>query len=336
MGGGNSFSNNPFTGQPWQRADLDTLFAGFWARWENTDPTPQQTQYLSLNDYTVEVVYQSLSVTITGTNPLNVSTGDTGRFIRTAGTPSTGSYSPTFAAASMRNSHGTCDAEIAFAPATGAGTVDTVVTASAAGCSRIAEGVRASASGSISTNTATIVVPPQIMIRTVIGEAGGQPGDIDQMSLLSTAVNRFGVHGFGGARDRDSTGRRTGTWQGVLTAPLQYLGSSNQTNTGPDQPLRNAARVFSGEVGDIVGGAPCYYSPTYAQFQFIAAALHSGQTEFPIEAEGPKCFKAAVRQIVVKTSVGANMSPGVLYAGAPAFVFIRERRRRDPAVVRID
>lgn len=108
IGGTNVFTSNPFTGQQWTRADLNTLFAGFWARWSNSTGQVQTTQRLSFNDFIVEVVYYSLTLTLSGPNPLNLSTGDNGRFLTTAATPSTTSFSPTFTVGAYSNPNSDC------------------------------------------------------------------------------------------------------------------------------------------------------------------------------------------------------------------------------------
>jgi hypothetical protein len=162
------------------------------------------------------------------------------------------------------------------------------------------------------------------MIRTVVGEAGGQPGDIDQQSLLAVGRNRFGDRDFG----------RPSTWQQVLV-PSQFYGAGNTTADGPDQELRNAALVFTGEVGDVVGGATCYWSPRNAQWANIQVALGSGTTTEPVGAGIPDCWSGQPRQIVYKASVGLNISGGSDFNQAPAFVFLRKRKSTAPAVVQI-
>lgn len=164
------------------------------------------------------------------------------------------------------------------------------------------------------------------MIRMVVGEAGGQSGDIDQQAILVSARNRFG--------DRDFPGGRTATWQAVLI-PSQYYGASDPTENGPEQELRNAAEVFTSQIDDIVGGSKCYWSPTYAQWQIVQAALQSATTQYPTGTGGPVCYQANKRQIVYKASIGPNISGGPLYANAPAFVFVRERPPSQPAAVQI-
>ena len=130
------------------------------------------------------------------------------------------------------------------------------------------------------------------------------------------------------------TGGAAATWQSVLV-PSQFYGASNATTTGPERELRNAALVYSGDVGDIVGGASCLWSPTNAQWTVIQTALNSGTTDFPSStAIGvPNCFADVPRQIVYKESISLNRSPGS--TSAPAFVFLRQRTQTDPAVISI-
>lgn len=130
------------------------------------------------------------------------------------------------------NPNSNCAVNLAFAPSSGVGSVNTVVTASPAGCSRIADNVRANEGSTQSSNAAKIVVPPQIMIKMVVGEAGGQPGDIDQQAILVSARNRFGDNVFPGGK--------TATWQAVvvpahITEPL-IRRPMGRTKNWPTQP----------------------------------------------------------------------------------------------------
>jgi hypothetical protein len=201
------FPTNPFTGQAWTRADLDTLVAGFWVRWTNTTTQSQTTQTFSMNDFGVEVVHNGITLTLT-TSRLDVSTGDNGRFLTTTVSPSTTSIAPTVTVGSYANPNSTCVGNLSFAASSGVGSANTVVTASPAGCSRIADNVRSNVGSYQSNNAAKVVVPPQVMVRMVLGEAGGQPADLDQLSVLVSARNRFGK--------REFPGGRAATWQDVL------------------------------------------------------------------------------------------------------------------------
>jgi hypothetical protein len=100
--------------------------------------------------------------------------------------------------------------------------------------------------------------------------------------------------------------------------------------------LRNAAQVFTSEVGDIVGGSECYWSPTNSQWQKIQAALQSGTKKFPSGIGAPGCWQGQTRQIVYKSSIGLNISGGTNYDAAPAIVSLRLRPQDTaPAVVEI-
>lgn len=258
---------------------------------------------------------------------LNVSTGDTDRFVTTTADPSTASFAPMFTIGSMSNPNSSCSVNPTFSQNGGAGSVNTIVTAAPANCSRIFDNVRAQVGQTVSTNSVKIVVPPQIMVKVIVGEAGGQPGDTDQQAIIVTGRNRFGDSGFPGGT--------TATWQAVLV-PAAYYGANNGTTNGPDQELRNASKVFTGEIGDIIGGAKCYWSPTNSQWSIIQAALQSGTKQFPSGTGVPGCWQNQKRQIVYKASVGLNVSGGNNYSNAPAFVFLRLLpHNNDPAVVQI-
>lgn len=168
---------------------------------------------------------------------LDLSTGDTHRTITTVATPETTAFTPSFSSGSQTNLNSSCVAALAFSGDGGTGFVATTVTAGPAGCSGIFDGVRAQIGSTPSTTSTHTVVPPQVMIKMVVGEAGGQPGDVDQQSILSSARNRFGDGAFPGGT--------ASTWQAVLI-PSQYYGASNGTEDGPDQELRNSAQLFAG------------------------------------------------------------------------------------------
>lgn len=259
---------------------------------------------------------------------LDLSTGDANRLITTTANPGTTQFTPTFSAGAQSNPNSSCAVVLNFSQNGGTGSVNTTVTASPPGCSGIFDGVRAQVGSTQSTNSTKIVVPPQIMIKMVIGEAGGQPGDVDQQSILVSARNRFGDSAFPGGTAQ--------TWQAVLV-PSQYYGASNGTTDGPDQELRNAAQVFTGEVADTVAGSKCYWSPTNSQWANVQAALNSGTKKFPPATGAPGCWQSQTRQIVYKSSMGVNISGGPNYNTAPAFVFLRLRpQNNDPAVIQIN
>jgi hypothetical protein len=67
----------------------------------------------------------------------------------------------------------------------------------------------------------------------------------------------------------------------------------------------------------------------------IQAALNSQTKTEPANAGIPGCYAGLSRQIVVKASIGLNVSGGPEFNQAPAFVFLRKRKSNAPAVVQI-
>ena len=203
------------------------------------------------------------------------------------------------------------------------------MTAAPEGCSRIADNVRSNVGSNQSTNSAKVVVPPQIMIRMVVSEAGGQPADLDQQAVLVSARNRFGK--------RDFPGGRTATWQSVLV-PQEYDGLQvDNTQNGPDQELRNAAKVFAGEIGDLVAGSDCYWSPMASEWPYVQQALQSGTKVYPDRAltGAPDCWDGRA-QIVYKASIGLNSRTSPEWQNVPAFVFVRLKTDKNaPAAIQI-
>ena len=305
---------------------LKTMSITAWECWPAADGVWYRTGTAAAHaTWSFNVVPVPPSFTVSPTT-LNLSTGDTYRFVTTTASPATTSFTPTFTVGSQSNPNSSCAVGLNFSGNGGTGSVDTTVTAGPPDCSRIFNDVRAQVGSTASTNSTKIVIPPQIMIKMIVGEAGGQPGDTDQHAILASARNRFG--------DGMFPGGTTSTWQHVLI-PSQYPGVSNGTTNGPNRELRNAAQIFTGEIGDIVGGTKCYWSPTYSQWLNIQAALQSATKKFPSNTGVSDCWRNLTRQIVYKASIGLNVSGGSTYANAPAFVFLRLRQQNVPAVVQI-
>jgi hypothetical protein len=263
-------------------------------------------------------------VTVTlSPSPFYLSTGDTNKTITTTRSPSI-TFTPSFTVGTTSNPNSTCQASLAFSNNSGTGSVNTTVTASPAGCSGIFDNVRATVNG-VQSNGIQIAVPPQLLIQLLHGEAGGQ-NDWSQQAVGRTAFNRMGDPDFGNHT----------TWQAVITAPNQFNGIPDPTMDGPTQELNNAGLLFTGQIPNIVGnGAKCFWSPTFAEWQNIAAALQSQTTVYPANVGSSGCWSAQgnMRQIIYNAATGTNMRGGV-YAGAPAFVFLRLKGDpTDPAVV---
>ena len=120
---------------------------------------------------------------------LNLSTGDTNKTITTTRSPSI-TFTPSFAIGTTTNPNSSCQAALSFSNNSGTGSVNTTVTAAAAGCSGIFDDTRATVNG-VQSNPIKIVVPPQILIKLLVGEADGQ-NDTAQWAVGRTAQNRFG------------------------------------------------------------------------------------------------------------------------------------------------
>ncbi len=260
---------------------------------------------------------------------LNLSTGDTDKQITSTVSVSTLSFTPAFSVGLQENPNSSCQVTLGFSNDSGTGSAQTTVTAGAAGCSGIFNAI-ATTNGKVSTGSTKIVVPPQILIKMLVGEAGGQSaaGDMTQPAIGVAARNQFGDADFGSPS----------TYQAAII-PEQFDGLNdpvaNALANGPEPPLTHAAGVFSNVVGAIVENATCFWSPTTAEWTIVQAALDSGTTTFPENLFDPDCYDASERQILIKTSVADNASGGNK-EGAPAFLFIQERDPTAPAVRRID
>jgi len=177
--------------------------------------------------------------------------------------------------------------------------------------------------GQFSSNSTKVVVPPQILIQMLYGEAHGQVAIGDNISQLAVGVvarNRFSQpQWFSGVA----------TYQAAIT-PDQFMGISPITN-GPSPELDNAAAVFAGTTTVSVANAGCFFSPTAGGWATIQAALASGTKDnFSVERD-PSCYSTQ-KQFVVKQSVGNNADG----SGAPAFIFQQQRNpATDPAVIQI-
>ena len=258
---------------------------------------------------------------------LSLSTGDTSTTIATTITPSNLGLSPSFSWGMDGNLYGSCAASLQFSNSSGTGSVNTTVTASPAGCSGVFSAV--AVSGLNTSNDSTqVVVPPQIMIQTEVGEAGGQtaPGDASMPSLLLVAQNRFGDGDFRDSRP-GCTGLLPTNWQTTLV-PCQFYGASNQTANGVVPELGYAASVFAGTTTvSVPSECEGYWSPTSLQFTALStwASKQAGSisdSSWPSVVGAPTLWNGEAKQAVIKSSI-ANNSRGGLYANAPAFVLHR-------------
>ena len=241
-------------------------------------------------------------------------------------------FTPIIGASLGSNPHGSCTAGLNFPNTpTGQGTLYVPVTASggANSCSGIFNLTVAAGGPTASTQ---IVVPPQVMIQTEVGEAGAQtqPGDETMVSLLLTAQNRFG--------DSLFPGGAAGTWQAVLV-PSQYYGASNTTSSGVQPELTNAAAVFAGTSGVSILNCEAYWSPTNTQFATLQTWANSqantiADSSWPNLVGAPSLWLGTPKQAVIKGSILNNARAG--YNLAPAIVLFRTApSSTSPAVIAI-
>ena len=177
-------------------------------------------------------------------------------------------------------------------------------------------------------NNVTVIMPPQVMIQTEVGEAGAQTakGDAAMPSLLLVAGNRFGDSDFPPLSH---------SWQTTLSDPKQFYGDKNETLNGVYPELDYAAAIFNGTTTITLPAAcECYWSPTDAQFAGIMAAYKSGTTIEPANVGAPGCWAGKKHQIVIKTSVQNNRSVKASL-NSPAFVFYQVAPAGSKAVIEI-
>lgn len=283
-------------------------------------------------DGTVEVDAPLPPVTFTlQPATLNLSTGDTNKVLTTTAMPSTVMYSPIFSSALTPNPppHTTCAATLVFGSSAGMGTFNTSITSPAnQGSPGGIFGVYATAG--TSTNSVTVIVPPQVMIQTLFGEAQGQtaPSDQTMASVLAVAANRFGDRAFGNPT----------TWQAVLTID-QFYGADSNAMGGVEPELPIAAAAFAGSLVNVLN-CEAYWSPY--DYQFTALSGLNGQygqssavSDSVWDSVGaPSEWRGQNKQAVIKQSVANNVVKGKTHA--PAIVLFRlAQSPSDPAVITI-
>jgi hypothetical protein len=259
-----------------------------------------------------------------------VSTGDTSDKIGVSANPANVSFSPAFPLVGTGNVNSSCTSSLSFPnPPTGQGTVYAPVTASggASSCSGLFN-LEATAYGAYSAQS-QVVVPPQILIQMLYGEAHGQAVSGDTTSQLAIGVatqNRF---------SQTSYFSGVTTYQAAIT-PSQFNGISYSITNGPEPDLQDAGEVFASITGVSVANAACFFSTNAAGFTAIENA-YNNPTQYPgypVAQSDPHCYANTSygAQIVWKTSIGLNVNGN----GAPAFVFEQLRTSSTaPYVVKI-
>ncbi|HEY6273046.1 MAG TPA: hypothetical protein VIX19_13785, partial [Terriglobales bacterium] len=246
----------------------------------------------------------------------NMSTGDTNQQITVTVNPSnvpvTLSFSGTSSPTSNPNSSG---AVTLSTSGSGSGTINSKVTASPAGNSGVYK-VTASANGSTSSNSTTIQIPPQVLIRMMQAEAGGTGNDTAMESLGDVARNRIGSSLFDPPYSN---------YQNTIVSGQFALSS---TTTGIEPELDLSVDVFLTRAGDFCG-ALAFWTPTSAQWTAVQSAISSKTTSFPAGTGAPVfgSWSTANQQILYDSAVGTQGN------GAPNFVFLAWRSNTQPAAV---
>ena len=238
------------------------------------------------------------------------------------------------------NPHSDCQASLSISEGTGTGSATSTISASPAGCSGVF-GAYSAVGGTTTQNTIEVVVPPQILIQMLYGEAHGQAvtGDTVSEQAIGAAVrNRFGDPVYFSKVNTYQDAITGGQFVSIQTC--QAAGNCVQNGTTPE--LSNAALLFGGVTTGAmnVANAKCFFSPDADDWSDIQDALgNSKVTVVPTVNDDPGCFSRQVKgqihreneQFVYKASIGDNANG----SGAPAFIFVQYKKSSDPAVIQI-
>jgi hypothetical protein len=303
-------------------------------------------QTITPSSFSLSGTNTALSMTDT---KLYDSTGDTTNYITAVPSPSTAFLNPNYTWGSPTNPNSDCITTLSVTPATGNGSVSSVVSATPTGSGSCANAsgiftVSATAVGVSSDNSLAVVIPPQVLIRTLVGEAVGQTGSGDETmpAILLVAKNRFGDadftdHGYTGCV---GTELQPTNWQTTLV-PCQFQGLKfNTTTDGPAPEIKHAAEVFAGTTSvSIDSDLKGYWSPTddqYSDLSGLTTLTAHDVGNFAWSSMGaPPLWLAYDRQAVIKATIANNVRSG--YTTAPAIVMIRKAHSpTDPAVIYIN
>lgn len=256
---------------------------------------------------------------------LNMSSGDTGKYISVSISPSGAIVNLVFGTGLNANQNSSSQATFGVAGNSSAsGTANYAINVSGSNSPSGIFSAVATASGASGGGT-VVTIPPQVLVQVLYGEAHGQAvsGDLVSQPAIGSAIkNRFGRSEFPGGV--------SGTYQAVIISS-QFAGISTSITTGVLPELDTAVALFNGSQSDTVAGSPCFFSPTAAGWAAIQAALNSGTTVVPNVSFDPDCY-GGNRQLVYKSTIGNHIDG----RGAPAFIFEREKSSPSaPAVVQI-
>ena len=276
----------------------------------------------------------NVETSTTGTK-LYQSTGDTTNFITSTPVPSTAFLNPGFNISLTSDLNSDCTTSLSVADAIGNGPVDSTVQANYLGASTCTNAsglfsVNATAMGTSSGTSVTVVVPPQVMIRAMEGEMRNQSGDDSRAAVLEVARKRLGDSGFAGGATH---------WQGQLLFNGAFKGVPNSAvYYGPAAYINLAGQAYDGtSTVTICSGCKSYWSPTNSDFWTLTG--WSGRQAGSVSNSDWQSIHAPydtwlgqARQAVVWSTIANSVIPG--NTSAPAMVFFRlANSSTDPAVV---
>ena len=188
---------------------------------------------------------------------------------------------------------------------------------------------------SATKNALYAVVPPDILVRELWGEANAQVTIGDQVSEL--AIGNAIRQQFGDAqyfpKFNNYQDMNTGTNQGFNG--LDRCGTGCLSGVQHSVETINAAYIYGGinTPATDVADSKCFISPDPHDWQIISAALQTPTSVFPGPLHvKPTCWHVEHRQLVYKASVGNNAG----YASpVPAFIFEQWRDPSYPSVIKI-
>ncbi len=264
-----------------------------------------------------------------------LSTSDTGLQIQT--TSSLGSYpfSVNYSAPLEGNTNSSCAASLSIPDGTGTGSAASTISASPSDCSGIF-GVYGNVGGTTTQNAIDIVVPPDILIRELWGEANRQAATGDQVSELAVgnAIRQRFKDGVYFSHFQNYQDMNVGPYnQGFDGLNRCAPGCLNAVQHATE--TLNAAYIFGGVsmAATDVADSKCFVSPTPDDWKLISAALQGQTTLFPGPLQvKPTCWDPTHRQLVYKSSIGSNAGYNT---PVPAFIFEQWRDPSWPAVIQI-
>ncbi len=133
-------------------------------------------------------------------NQMNLSTGDMGKYVTTTVSPNNITFAPNFTNQFLldntnpNNSNSNCYPTLSFSSGSGQGSVNSTITANSYPCGGIFRGAVLAGPAGHSSNAIEVVVPPEVLVQMIWGEANGQGAIGDNTSELAVGVaarNRF-------------------------------------------------------------------------------------------------------------------------------------------------